>query len=87
MRPLARRLLAGQSWPGPTLVPHPAVPLEAVHEIARIFPSHVKVIKAEMRVLTDAQQNSVIYLCRRLRHGDILKFIREITTVEREEIG
>jgi len=55
--------------------------------IARIFPSHVKVIKAEMRVLTDAQQNSVIYLCRRLRRGDVLKFIREIKMVEREEIS
>jgi hypothetical protein len=38
-------------------------------------------------VLTDAQQNSVIYLCRRLRCGDVLKFIREIKKVEREEIS
>lgn len=55
--------------------------------IARIFPSHVKMIKAEMRVLTDAQQNSLIYLCRRLRRGDVLKFIREIKLVEQEEIS
>jgi MarR family 2-MHQ and catechol resistance regulon transcriptional repressor len=54
--------------------------------IERVFPSHVKVIKAEMRVLTDAQQNSIIFLCRKLRRGDILKFIRDITMPEREEI-
>lgn len=55
--------------------------------IARIFPSHVKMIRAEMRVLTDAQQNSIIYLCRKLRRGDIMKFIREIKKVEQEEIS
>ncbi len=48
-----------------------------------VLPSHSKVVKAFMRALTATEQDSLARLCRKLREGDVMKFVKEIT-MERE---
>lgn len=38
-----------------------------------------EVVRALMRVLNATEQNSLSRLCRKLREGDVLKFVAEIT--------
>lgn len=48
----------------------------------RIFPKRTKVVKALMRVLDGREQRSLSRLCRKLREGHIMKYIRELEVVE-----
>jgi DNA-binding MarR family transcriptional regulator len=52
--------------------------------IAHVFPKHAKVVKSHMKVLDGREQVTLSRLCRKLREGDIVKFVREIT-MDRDE--
>jgi MarR family 2-MHQ and catechol resistance regulon transcriptional repressor len=47
----------------------------------RLFPDtfrkHSKVVKAKMRALEEREQHTLSRLCRKLRQGDILRFVQE----------
>jgi DNA-binding MarR family transcriptional regulator len=43
-----------------------------------VLPRHVKVIKALMRALDGREQESLSKMCRKLREGDVVKFVSEI---------
>jgi MarR family transcriptional regulator, 2-MHQ and catechol-resistance regulon repressor len=47
--------------------------------IAWIFPKHAKVVKSHMRAIDGREQQTLSRVCRKLRGGDIIKFVREIT--------
>jgi len=47
--------------------------------IADVLPNHTKVVKALMRALDGREQDTLSRLCRKLRQGDVVKFVREIT--------
>ena len=47
--------------------------------------SHSKLVKALMRVLSAREQDSLGRICRKLREGDVVKFVREIRMEEIEE--
>jgi DNA-binding MarR family transcriptional regulator len=53
--------------------------------IAWIFPKHAKVVKSHMRAIDGREQQTLSRVCRKLREGDIIKFVREITMVDVEE--
>jgi MarR family transcriptional regulator, 2-MHQ and catechol-resistance regulon repressor len=46
--------------------------------MAKVYPKHAKVIRAEMRALSIAEQRSLEKLCGKLRKGDAAKFLREL---------
>jgi hypothetical protein len=52
--------------------------------IAHVFPKHAKVVKSHMKVLDGREQVTLSRLCRKLREGDIVKFVQEIT-MDRDE--
>jgi MarR family 2-MHQ and catechol resistance regulon transcriptional repressor len=58
------------------------VPLRLTPEgekvIARVFGAHAKVVRAQMRVLQGREQQKLSVLCRKLRKGDPVKFLREM---------
>ncbi len=43
------------------------------------LPRHTKVVRALMRALNATEQDSLARLCCKLREGDVVKFVREIT--------
>lgn len=45
---------------------------------ARFLPRHAKVVKAYMRALSGRQQQMLSELCRKLREGDVKRFISEM---------
>jgi len=53
--------------------------------VRNMLPSHSKVVKALMRVLNAREQNSLSRICRKLREGDVVKFVREIRMEEPED--
>ncbi len=55
--------------------------------IGNVLPNHSKLVKALMRVLDTREKQSLSRICRKLREGDVLKFVSEITheDVEDEE--
>lgn len=53
--------------------------------VREVMPSHSKMMKALMRVLDGREQLSLSRLCRKLRTGDIFKFLREIQMVDEDE--
>ncbi|MFZ3201344.1 MAG: MarR family transcriptional regulator [Candidatus Acidiferrales bacterium] len=55
--------------------------------IANVFPKHVKLIRSELRVLQGREQVTLSRICRKLRRGDVMKFVDEITAVDIEEEG
>jgi len=55
--------------------------------IAYVYSKHVKVVKADMRVLEGREQETLSRVCRKLRQGDVMKFVAEITHEDREESG
>jgi MarR family 2-MHQ and catechol resistance regulon transcriptional repressor len=55
--------------------------------IGNVFPRHAKMVKALMRALGGREQESLSRLCRKLRKGDVLRFISEITHEEVDEEG
>lgn len=58
---------------------------EGQEVIAFVYPKHLKVVKSEMRVLEGREQQTLSRLCRKLRKGDVLKFVREMTMEDLEE--
>jgi DNA-binding MarR family transcriptional regulator len=46
--------------------------------VGRVLPRHVKVIKALMRALEGREQESLSKMCRKLREGDVVKFVSEM---------
>jgi DNA-binding MarR family transcriptional regulator len=53
--------------------------------IADVFPKHVKVVKSFMHVLHGREQETLSRLLQKLRVGDIIRFVREITIDRYEE--
>ncbi len=53
--------------------------------IADVFPKHVKVVKSFMHVLHGREQETLSRLLQKLRVGDIIRFVREITMDRYEE--
>ncbi|MGA3292795.1 MAG: hypothetical protein ABSE45_02295 [Candidatus Acidiferrales bacterium] len=49
-----------------------------------MLPSHSKLVKSLLRVLDSREQMSLSRLCRKLREGDVVKFLREITHEDEE---
>lgn len=58
---------------------------EGVVKLGLIFPKHVKVVKAEMKALEGREQKRLSRLCRKLKEGDAVKFLREIRLKDAEE--
>ena len=52
--------------------------------IARVIGKHKKVVRAWMRVLDAREQQTLGRLCRRLREGDVVKFVKDIRVMDRE---
>ncbi len=50
-----------------------------------VLPRHSKLVKAFMRTLNGTEQQTLARLCRKLREGDIVKFVREIRMAEPED--
>jgi MarR family transcriptional regulator, 2-MHQ and catechol-resistance regulon repressor len=50
-----------------------------------ILPNHSKLVHALMRALNATEQDSLSRLCRKLRAGDILKFVHELTHEDVED--
>lgn len=46
--------------------------------IVNVLPKHAKIVKAKMKVLRGAQQQTLGYLCEKWRAGDVMKFVREM---------
>jgi DNA-binding MarR family transcriptional regulator len=52
--------------------------------IAHMIEKHKKVVKAWMRVLDAREQRTLGRLCRRLRTGVVVKFVKDIRVVDRD---
>ena len=50
-----------------------------------VLPRHSKVVKAFMRALTSREQDTLSRICRKLREGDVMKFVSEITHEDVED--
>ncbi len=46
--------------------------------IGNVLPRHAKVVKALMRALDAREQDSISRVCRKLREGDVVKFVNEL---------
>ncbi|HEX4074225.1 MAG TPA: hypothetical protein VHX49_02365 [Candidatus Acidoferrales bacterium] len=53
--------------------------------IGEVLPRHSKMVKALMRAITGHQQRTLSKICRQLRAGDIVRFVREIRMEEVED--
>jgi DNA-binding MarR family transcriptional regulator len=53
--------------------------------IGSVLPKQAKVVKALMRALHGREQQTLSRLCTKLRKGDVLKFISEITHEDVDE--
>ncbi len=53
--------------------------------IADVLPRHAKMVKALMRVLEGREKESLIRICQKLREGDVVKYISELTHEDVEE--
>ena len=51
----------------------------------KVLPSHSKVVKAFMRAISGTEQDSLARICRKLREGDVVKFVAELTHEEPED--
>ena len=54
--------------------------------IERVYPHHVKVVRARMNVLTSREQEMLRRLCRKLDLGNPMKFVRELTKADAEAV-
>lgn len=56
--------------------------------MVKIYPSHAKVIRAQMSALLSREQELLSRLCAKLRTGNPVRFVQELTAVDDdEEIG
>jgi DNA-binding MarR family transcriptional regulator len=53
--------------------------------IGRVIPKRAKLVKALMRALDGREQQSLSRMCDKLREGDVVKFVSEMTHLEVEE--
>ncbi len=53
--------------------------------IGNLLPKHAKMVKSLMRVLHGREKKSLIRICQKLREGDVVKYISELTHEEVEE--
>jgi DNA-binding MarR family transcriptional regulator len=53
--------------------------------IRDVFPKHAKVVKSLMRALDAREQQSLSRICRKLREGDPIKFLREMVFEDEDE--
>jgi DNA-binding MarR family transcriptional regulator len=53
--------------------------------IGNLLPKHAKLVKSLMRVLHGREKQSLIRICRKLREGDIVKYISELTHQDVED--
>jgi DNA-binding MarR family transcriptional regulator len=53
--------------------------------IGNLLPRHAKMVKALMRVLHGREKKSLIRICQKLREGDVVKYISELTHEDVEE--
>ena len=53
--------------------------------IGVVIPKHAKVVKAFMRAINAREQESLSRMCGKLRRGDVVRFISEMTHWEVEE--
>jgi len=58
---------------------------EGERHIRNVFPKHAKMVKAEMKVLDGREQKTLAELCRKLREGDMVRYIKELTMPDAEE--
>ena len=58
---------------------------EGADFVARFLPRHGKVVKAYMRALDGRQQETLSELCRKLREGDVMRFISEMEHEDADE--
>jgi len=54
--------------------------------VAQAFPKHVKLIRAQMSALNTREQDTLRRLCKKLGHGNPMKFVLEMTRVDSEEV-
>ncbi|HTX15242.1 MAG TPA: MarR family transcriptional regulator [Candidatus Baltobacteraceae bacterium] len=52
--------------------------------IGNVLPSHSKVVKSLMRALEGREQETLSRLCRKLREGDVMKFVSEMMHEDQE---
>jgi DNA-binding MarR family transcriptional regulator len=53
--------------------------------IANVIPKRAKLVKALMRAIDAREQQSLSRICHKLREGDVVKFVSEMTHVREEE--
>ena len=53
--------------------------------LGRVLRMQAKLVKSHMRVLSYRQQATLMQLCRKLREGDIVKYVSELTHKDAEE--
>lgn len=53
--------------------------------IGVVFPNHAKIVKALMRAIDSREQESLSRICRKLREGDIVRYVSELTHLEVDE--
>jgi MarR family 2-MHQ and catechol resistance regulon transcriptional repressor len=53
--------------------------------IGVVFPNHAKIVKALMRAIDSREQESLSRICRKLREGDVVRYISELTHLEVDE--
>jgi MarR family transcriptional regulator, 2-MHQ and catechol-resistance regulon repressor len=58
---------------------------EGEKKIAKVFPRHVKVIRAQMAALKPREQETLRRLCRKLDMGNPMKFCADLTLVDEDE--
>ena len=51
---------------------------EGKNFVGEVLTTHTKLVKAFMRALNGTEQESLSRLCRKLREGDVLKFVSEL---------
>jgi MarR family 2-MHQ and catechol resistance regulon transcriptional repressor len=54
--------------------------------IERVYPHHVKVVRARMNVLSNREQEMLRRLCRKLDLGNPMKFVRELTKMDADAV-
>lgn len=64
-----------------------SVTTEGKKLIAHVLPKHARVVTALMRVLEAREQDTLSRVCRKLREGDVVKFVKEIRRPDEDEEG
>ena len=47
--------------------------------IGHVLPRHAKLVKAHMRVIDGREKESLSRICQKLREGDVVKYVSELT--------